>query len=87
MKVKSVTIEKPWNSPTLRGVVTLESSSEVITQVELPMDMIVKILELVRKPSVDGVKAQAAEADRSLGEAIAAPALEAAAQIKELAAA
>ena len=87
MKVKSVKIERPWNSDTLKGVVTLESHNEVMTQVEIPIEVIVKVLELVRKPSVEGVKAQAVEADRALGEAIAAPALEAAAQIKELAAA
>ena len=87
MKVKSIKIERPWNSDTLKGVVTLESASEVTTSVELSTEMIVKILDLIRKPAVDSFKAQAAEADKALGEAIAAPALEAAANIRELAAA
>jgi hypothetical protein len=86
MKVKSINIARPWNSDTLKGVVTLESDNEVTTSVELSAEIIIKILDLIRKPAVDSFKAQAAEADKALGEAIAAPALEAATQIRELAA-
>ena len=85
MKVKSIKIERPWNSDTLKGVITLESANEVTTSVELSTEMIVRILDLIRKPAVEGFKAQAAEADKALSEAIAAPALEAAADIRELA--
>ena len=87
MKVKSIRIERSWNSEILKGSVTLETANEVTTSVELSSETIVKILDLIRKPAVDSFKAQAAEADKALGEAIAAPALEAATQIRELAAA
>jgi hypothetical protein len=87
MKVKSVKIERSWSSDTLKGTVTLESMNDVTTSVELSAEVIIKVLDLIRKPAVDGFKAQVVEADRALGDAIAAPAIEAAAQIKELTAA
>lgn len=85
MKVKSVKIERSWSSDTLKGTVTLESANDVTTSVELSAEVIIKVLDLIRKPAVEGFKAQVTEADRALGDAIAAPAIEAAAQIKELA--